>query len=85
MYSPSIFVSVTGIDHALAQHIAHLFIRDPVILFSEKLHLNDAKDTDHFEVQIIKFSSHSHVRSDRMPEYQLYQLAIHAIQTSARE
>lgn len=38
-----------GIDHLLAQHIAHLFIRDSVSLFSEKVHQNDKEDTDHFE------------------------------------
>lgn len=37
------------IDHLLAQHIAHLFIRDTVSLFSEKVHQNDEQDTDHFE------------------------------------
>lgn len=37
------------IDHPLAQHIAHLFIRDTVSLFSEKVHQNDKEDTDHFE------------------------------------
>ncbi|XP_053666037.1 glutamate--cysteine ligase [Anopheles marshallii] len=37
------------IDHLLAQHIAHLFIRDSVSLFSEKVHQNDREDTDHFE------------------------------------
>ncbi|XP_061392080.1 glutamate--cysteine ligase-like [Musca vetustissima] len=38
-----------GIDHLLAQHVAHLFIRDTVSLFSEKIHQNDEEDTDHFE------------------------------------
>ncbi|XP_062138102.1 glutamate--cysteine ligase [Drosophila sulfurigaster albostrigata] len=38
-----------GIDHLLAQHVAHLFIRDTVSLFSEKVHQNDNEDTDHFE------------------------------------
>lgn len=38
-----------GIDHLLAQHIAHLFIRDTVSLFSEKVHQVDEEDTDHFE------------------------------------
>lgn len=38
-----------GIDHLLAQHVAHLFIRDSVSLFSEKIHQNDKEDTDHFE------------------------------------
>ena len=39
-----------GIDPLLAQHIAHLFIRDPVSLFSEKIHQDNYKDSDHFEV-----------------------------------
>lgn len=39
-----------NIDHLLAQHIAHLFIRDTVSLFSEKVDQNDEIDTDHFEV-----------------------------------
>lgn len=43
------------IDHLLAQHIAHLFIRDSVSLFSEKIHQNDEEDTDHFEVSITHF------------------------------
>ncbi|XP_043254726.1 glutamate--cysteine ligase catalytic subunit [Colletes gigas] len=38
-----------GIDKLLAQHIAHLFIRDTVSLFSEKVYQNDQEDTDHFE------------------------------------
>lgn len=37
------------IDPLLAQHVAHLFIRDSVSLFSEKVHQNDEEDTDHFE------------------------------------
>jgi len=39
-----------GIDHLLAQHVAHLFIRDPVSVFAEKINLDDEVDTDHFEV-----------------------------------
>ncbi|NP_001092146.1 glutamate-cysteine ligase, catalytic subunit L homeolog isoform X1 [Xenopus laevis] len=38
-----------GIDHLLAQHIAHLFIRDPLTLFEENIHLDDANESDHFE------------------------------------
>ncbi|XP_043919687.1 glutamate--cysteine ligase catalytic subunit [Protopterus annectens] len=38
-----------GIDHLLAQHIAHLFIRDPLTLYEEKIHLDDTKESDHFE------------------------------------
>jgi len=39
-----------GIDRSMAKHIAHLFIRDPVSLFSEKIHQDNTKDSDHFEV-----------------------------------
>jgi len=38
-----------GIDPSLAQHVAHLFIRDPVSLFSEKINQDNSKDSDHFE------------------------------------
>ncbi|XP_028175094.1 glutamate--cysteine ligase [Ostrinia furnacalis] len=38
-----------GIDHPLALHVAHLFIRDSVSLFSEKVNQDDTNDTDHFE------------------------------------
>lgn len=39
-----------GIDKLLAQHIAHLFIRDPLSVFEEKIHLDDENESDHFEV-----------------------------------
>ena len=38
-----------GIDSSLADHIAHLFIRDPLVLYKEKLDIDDEEDTDHFE------------------------------------
>lgn len=38
-----------GIDEILAEHIAHLFTRDPVSLFAEKLDINDETEVDHFE------------------------------------
>uniref|UniRef100_A0AAX7V290 Glutamate--cysteine ligase n=1 Tax=Astatotilapia calliptera TaxID=8154 RepID=A0AAX7V290_ASTCA len=38
-----------GIDKLLAQHIAHLFIRDPLSVFEEKIHLDDENESDHFE------------------------------------
>ena len=41
---------VSGIDDLLAQHIAHLFIRDPISLFGEKLKQDIETETDHFEV-----------------------------------
>lgn len=50
-YDKSIYdkLRANDIDHLLAQHIAHLFIRDSVSLFAEKVHQNDFEDTDHFE------------------------------------
>ncbi|XP_053595167.1 glutamate--cysteine ligase isoform X2 [Microplitis demolitor] len=38
-----------GIDRLLAQHVAHLFIRDSICLMSTQLDQNDETDTDHFE------------------------------------
>ncbi|ODV57912.1 glutamate--cysteine ligase [Ascoidea rubescens DSM 1968] len=38
-----------GFDHQLSSHFAHLFIRDPISLFSEKIKQDDSIDTDHFE------------------------------------
>ncbi|XP_071442481.1 glutamate--cysteine ligase catalytic subunit isoform X1 [Hetaerina americana] len=42
-------LSEAGIDPLLARHIAHLFIRDTVSLFEERLNQDDSKDSDHFE------------------------------------
>jgi Glutamate-cysteine ligase len=39
-----------GIDELLSKHIAHLFIRDPIVVFSEMLEQDDSKSMDHFEV-----------------------------------
>lgn len=38
-----------GVDHKLARHIAHLWIRDPLVIYEDKLKLDDEKCTDHFE------------------------------------
>src|SRR6266478_165454 len=40
----------TGIDELLSKHIAHLFMRDPIVIFSELVDQDDSKSTDHFEV-----------------------------------
>lgn len=44
-----------NIDHQMAQHVAHLFIRDTVSLFSEKVHQDDTAEMDHFEVGLLYF------------------------------
>ncbi|CAK8697358.1 unnamed protein product [Clavelina lepadiformis] len=38
-----------GVDQLLAQHIAHLWMRDPLTLFTNNIEVDDKKVTDHFE------------------------------------
>ncbi|KAL8954236.1 MAG: hypothetical protein Q9183_007250 [Haloplaca sp. 2 TL-2023] len=38
-----------GMDDLLATHFAHLFIRDPIVIFGEDLKELDLSKTDHFE------------------------------------
>lgn len=38
-----------GMDDRLATHFAHLFIRDPLVIFAEDLEELDLNKTDHFE------------------------------------
>ncbi|XP_076326354.1 glutamate--cysteine ligase catalytic subunit-like isoform X2 [Tachypleus tridentatus] len=38
-----------GVDHLLSQHVAHLFIREPLFLFSENIHPKSEDDIFHYE------------------------------------
>ncbi|CCI41029.1 unnamed protein product [Albugo candida] len=38
-----------GVDHLLSLHISHLFNRDPLVIYKQRLHLDNATETDHFE------------------------------------
>uniref|UniRef100_A0A1X7UMB8 Glutamate--cysteine ligase n=1 Tax=Amphimedon queenslandica TaxID=400682 RepID=A0A1X7UMB8_AMPQE len=38
-----------GVDELMARHVAHLFIRDPISLFAEKLEQDVENESDHFE------------------------------------
>lgn len=38
-----------GVEPMVAKHVAHLFIRDPISLYQEKLDQDDEQETDHFE------------------------------------
>ena len=38
-----------GVDAALARHIAHLFVRDPLVIFDDAIEVDDTKTTEHFE------------------------------------
>jgi glutamate--cysteine ligase catalytic subunit len=41
---------LAGVDPALSQHIAHLFIRDPMVIFNGAVEeINDETHTEHFE------------------------------------
>lgn len=39
----------SGLDEDLARHFAHLFIRDPLVLFSERINQDNETEMDHFE------------------------------------
>lgn len=39
----------SGIDPLLSNHLAHLFIRDPLVIFSEMIDQDDEVSMDHFE------------------------------------
>ena len=41
----------SGMDDLLANHFAHLFIRDPIVIFEETMCQDDEKSSDHFEVR----------------------------------
>lgn len=38
-----------GIDEQLARHVSHLFIRDPLVIFTNAQEVNDDESTEHFE------------------------------------
>jgi len=38
-----------GVDEVLAKHIAHLFARDPLVIFADRVELDDSRDIDHWE------------------------------------
>ncbi|KAL0482831.1 glutamate-cysteine ligase catalytic subunit [Acrasis kona] len=37
------------VDQVLARHVAHLFVRDPLVIFTDYDKVDDEMDTDHFE------------------------------------
>ena len=38
-----------GVPKRLANHVAHLFTRDPLVIFKEAVDVDDSKTTEHFE------------------------------------
>jgi len=54
LYDPEVYQKLIdgGVDHLMAQHVAHLFIRDSVSMFTNKVKEDgsyDEEDMDHFE------------------------------------
>lgn len=51
MYDEEVYerLRMGDVDHLLAQHIAQLFIRDPIVMFRENIQQDDQEDADHFE------------------------------------
>ncbi|WFD33396.1 glutamate--cysteine ligase [Malassezia cuniculi] len=43
------YLQASGLEPALAAHFAHLFIRDPLVIFSERIEQEDSSSMDHFE------------------------------------
>jgi glutamate--cysteine ligase catalytic subunit len=45
-----------GVDHTLARHLAHLFIRDPLVVYRESLQTSndDTESLGFFEVKKIE-------------------------------
>ncbi|KAJ7703240.1 glutamate-cysteine ligase catalytic subunit [Mycena rosella] len=52
-YDESIYTRLRkhGLDDLLSKHVSHLFIRDPLVVFSETLDQDDETSSDHFEVE----------------------------------
>jgi len=38
-----------GVDKVLAKHVSHLWIRDPLVIYENRIEIDDSKDVDHFE------------------------------------
>lgn len=38
-----------GVDHLLAQHVAHLYIREPLVIYGDHIDQDNEKSADHFE------------------------------------
>jgi len=50
MHDPSLKrLREAGVDALLARHVAHLFVRDPLTIFRERLDLDNAQVGDHWE------------------------------------
>jgi hypothetical protein len=72
-----------GLDDLLSKHISHLFIRDPLVVFTETLDQDDEASSDHFEVSHCLFPPTAKFLATT--EHSIHQLANTPIQTTASE
>ena len=42
-----------GVDPLLSRHIAHLWVRDPLVIYNETVYVDDRAHTNHFEVCVV--------------------------------
>lgn len=66
---------IIGLDDLLSKHIAHLFIRDPLVIFSEMIDQDDKTNNDHFEVSSQSVSEYRVFLTKSIIEYSIHQLA----------
>lgn len=68
-----VFTLDLGIDDLLSKHMSHLFIRDPLVVFSETINQDDTSSSDHFEVRYTRFVDGAAIHISK--EYTINQLA----------
>ena len=85
-YSQKVFYAMcdltdsVGIDELLAKHYAHLFIRDPLVIYAELLDQKNDTSSDHFEVRYL-----IHGFDVSFIEHSINELADDAVQASSTE
>ena len=42
-------LQAAGIDDVLSRHVAHLFSRCPLVVFDDRIDMDDEQETEHFE------------------------------------
>ena len=72
---------LVGMDERLATHFAHLFIRDPLVVFKETLEPSPENQSSHFEARV-SHSLPTVLETNSWVEHTIYKLAANAFQAS---